>query len=483
MHITPTFLKQASSIFDKSEKNKLAKNAVTATKLDNIIINRNKLQSHNRLFSNKIDVFTKPTDQKRSGRCWLFALSNMMRIKMIQKYKLPPDFEFSNTYLFFYDKLEKCNYFLFLINKFKKEPINSRMNNILLKEPLSDGGNWNMILNLVNKYGMIPRNAYNENYNTENSYFLEDFISNKLRDYAFGLRSILGDKSSEEFITKCMNEIYRILVIFLGEPPVTFDWEYLSDGKFKIIPKLTPMHFYKKYVPINLNDLVLLANNPTQNYFKNITINYFNNMVDGEEIHYINIPNDIIECVIKKSLDHNDPLWFGCDVGKYMEKNNGILDIDALDYRSVFDTDIQLNKANRLLYRISDVTHAMIFRGYDNKTNQNKCKHKKLTKKKQKRKQKSKGKNPKSKSRKQIGGSSLHCKNKISNKNITKYLVENSWGKGGADENLVMTKEYFDEYHYIVAVHKKYLPKSVIKVTKQKPIRLELWDPFGYLLF
>jgi bleomycin hydrolase len=427
----------------------------------------------------------------------------MLRIKMIQKYNLPPDFEFSNTFLYFYDKLEKSNYFFYLIQKFKAEPENSRMNYTLLSTPISDGGNWNMILNLVNKYGLIPRNVFNESYNTENSMFLEDFLSNKLRDYAFGLRKITGAKKENEFIRKCLEEVYKILVIFLGEPPKKFDWEYMSNGRFKIVKNITPNEFYTKYLPVNLNDYILLANNPIQPFNKNFTVDNFNNMVNGQEINYVNVSNDIIVEGIKKSLDKEDPLWFGCDVGLYLDKHHGILDIDTLNYRSVFATDIQLNKENRLLYRTSDVTHAMIFRGYDNKTNQPNCNGtgaKPLSKSKPKPKLNTKKRSTRSKttstrskikvskkytkSKKKLSGGGLcNCKNKVSQNPITKFLVENSWGKGHIDENLIMTTSYFEEFHYIVAVHKKYLPRKVIQIGNQNPKRLNLWDPFGYLLF
>jgi bleomycin hydrolase len=517
MEINNKFLESVSREFNQDNKNKLAKNAVTSTKLENIIIDRDVAQNHNRIFSNVIDVKTLPSDQKRSGRCWLFALCNMLRLKMIKQYNLPPSFEMSTSYLFFYDKLEKSNFFLNMILKYKNEPENSRLNKFLLSNPLSDGGNWNMILNLVNKYGTIPKDCFNETFHTENTYNIDFFLSNKLRDYAYLLRQTKTSTEIQSILKKSLSEIYRILVIFIGEPPRKITWEYLDNGKYKIIKNIDPLYFYKKFVPVNLNEYVLLSHNPTQKDYINFTINNFNNMKDGVEIIYTNVTIDDIKIAIKKSLDDGDPLWFGCDVGKYLEKSFGVLDTDILDYKTVFNTDINLNKKNRLLYCTSDVTHAMLLRGYDNQTIQKKCDKANLSsrhsaeKSEKEKSPKGKSKSPKGKSKSpkdtlikriskktQKGGATKtrsarktkrinknkckHNKN-ISDKPIGKYLVENSWGKTEFDENIVMTDKYFDEYFYIVAVHKKYLPSKIIKITKQKPKQLQVWDPFGYLLF
>jgi bleomycin hydrolase len=476
MEISHDFLKTASKSFNNNEKNKLARNAVTATSLDNILINREHAQKHNRIFSNFIDIETKPTNQKRSGRCWLFALCNMLRLKMIKRYNLPADFELSCSYLFFYDKLEKANHFLNLINKYKSEKVNSRMNGFLLNEPLSDGGNWNMILNLVKKYGVVPKANFQETSQTENSTHIDEFLSNKLRDYAFSLREIDDSKPRKEFISECLTEIYKILVIFIGEPPTHITWEYLNNDRYKLVKNITPREFYSKYVPVKLDEYILLSHNPSQPEFSNFTINNFNNMVNGMEINYVNIPMTELKAVVKKALDKKEPLWFGCDVGKYLNRTKGVLDKKLVNFENIFDTDITLSKKNRLLYRTSDVTHAMLLRGYDNHTIQPDCLKRKKSKKKKSKKNRH-GQRGGDKSKKCIS------KLRISSNPITKYLVENSWGKGEIDENIVMTSEYFEEYVYIVAVPKSLVSKKIVSISKQNPKRLEVWDPFGYLLF
>ena len=489
MDIDNKFYEEASKNFNSDEKNKLARNAVTATKLEDIILNRELVQKHNRVFSNYIKIKTLPSNQKRSGRCWLFALCNMMRLKMIKAYKLhePSDFELSPSYLFFFDVIEKSNFFLNQICQFSDEDVNSRMNNLLLREPLSDGGNWNMILNIVNKYGVVPKTSFDESFTTENTYNLNSFLCNKLRDYAFALRN-MDQKEQKPFIEKCMHEVYRIAVIFMGEPPSKITWQFISKNKYFITKSVTPLEFYKKFVPVNLNDYILLSDNPIQKYYSNFTINNFNNMKDGVEINYVNVPCDEIKRVVKKALDSSEALWFGCDVGKYLEKSKGILDLDMINYKNVFNTDISLNKKYRLIYLTSDLTHAMLLRGYDNQSMHVACgkRNKKLANKSKQKggaKQVSKkDKRSKKLSRSRKKKKTENCK-KISNNPVSKYLVENSWGKGEIDENIVMTDKYFDEYCYIVAVPKRFVSRKTLEVSKKKPKRLELWDPFGYLLF
>ena len=490
MELSKSFYEEASEKFNNDDKNKLARNAVTATKLDDIIVNRELIQKHNRIFSNFIKIKTLPSNQKRSGRCWLFALCNMLRLKIIKQCKLPQpsDFELSQSFLFFYDVIEKSNYFLNQIVKFSNEEVNSRMNNIILSEPLSDGGNWNMILNLVNKYGVVPKSCFDESFTSENTYNLNFFLCNKLRDYAFAIRN-MEPKERPGFIKKCMDEVYRIAVIFMGEPPSKITWQYVTKGKYHVVKNITPQDFYKKYVSVNLNDYILLADNPIQKYYTNFTVDNFNNMKDGVEINYVNVPCDEMKKIVKNSLDGGEALWFGCDVDKYLEKSKGILDLDMINYKNVFNTDISLNKKYRLMYMTSDITHAMLLRGYDNQISHvcnTESKPKSQPKKKMGLKSKKKTKSKRNRKSSQKGGAKKTIKIKCnvkSNNSVSKYLVENSWGKNTIDENLVMTDKYFEEYCYIVAVPKKFVSKKIIDISKKKPKRLNLWDPFGYLLF
>jgi len=445
MQITHKNLNLLSKKFNKSSKNRLAKNSVSYNKLNNLLINRDKQQQLDNVFSNvvSLDSDIAITDQNNSGRCWIFAFLNMIRYKMDQKYKIK-NFEFSYSYIHFYDKLEKCNYFLNNIYKTRNEKIDSRLIKHLLSTGINDGGNWNMFVNIINKYGVVPNTCFNESYQTNNSGKINIFLNNKLREYASNIRK----NGNLAYINKCMEEIYNILVISIGEPPAIINWKYYKETtkkKYHFVANITPMAFYKKYVPFNVNDMIVLINNPCEPYNTKITIKYFNNMVNGTEIEYINVPISIMKTSLKKSIDNNEVVAFGCDVDKYLDTNIGVLDIDIIDYKTIFDTDIMINKKTRLDYLVSDVTHAMIFRGYD--TNKS------------------------------------HKKTKKKGNKILKYLVENSWGKdSGIDGYLVMSDKYFDEYVYEMVINKKYVPPQIRDILKKSPIILNPWDPFGNLL-
>ena len=525
MELQDNKLKLFSLAFHEDNKNLLARNAVTSSNLLSIVINRDKAQQQNRIFSKKIKVKTKPSNQNLSGRCWLFALCNMLRISMIKRYKLPEEFELSAAYLAFFDKLERSNFFLSQVIKYRKEAVNSRMNYMIMNEPISDGGNWNMILNIVNKYGVIPKSCFHESYHSNNTSEIDAFLNTKLRDYAYLIRNLtfIEFASIDKYLENMMSEIYRILVIFMGQPPKQIVWEYMSKENYKVIKDISPRNFYKKIVPINLDNYVLLADNPILPYGTHFTVNNFNNMKDGREIAYINVGIGIIKSAIRQSIDAQEAIWFGCDVGKYLNKSIGVLDVGLFNYRSVFNTDVRLNKKNRLIYKNSDVTHAMIIRGYDNLTQRfDDCKNdakvddltkgtktsKKTSQKTSKKtsqktsqkgggvkkttKTKKRTKSPR-KERKDTKGKpvkkeqKIRClKNKIMIKSapVSKYLVENSWGQHPAnDENLVMTEPYLSEYVYIVAVDKRHVHQKIAAIQKKTPTRLELWDPFGYLLF
>jgi bleomycin hydrolase len=443
MQITHNKLRKLSRKFNKSAKNRLAKNSVSNTKLQTLLINRNRQQKINNIFSKVVNIDSEIAiaNQDNSGRCWIFAFLNMIRYKMEAKYKLK-NFEFSYAYVHFYDKLEKCNYFLNTIYETRNEKLDSRLIKHFLSNVINDGGNWNMFVNIINKYGIVPKSNFNESYQTNNTDTINTFLNNKLREYASELRR----KGNKKYIDKCMEEIYNMLVICIGEPPNKIKWKYYREDKKKryhMVDCITPLNFYKKYVPFNVDDMMVLIDNPCKPYNNKITIKYFNNMVNGREIEYLNVPINMMKLCFKRSIDNNEVVAFGCDVDKYIDTKIGVLDTDTIDYKSIFNTDIMINKRTRLDYLVSDVTHAMVFRGYDDE--------KKKTK-----------------------------KNKVS---IVKYMVENSWGKSsGIDGYLVMSDKYFDEYVYQLVVNKKYIPPKVRDIIKKKPIILNPWDPFGNLL-
>ena len=432
IHINSEIISNFSKKFNENNINLLAKNSISSNPLKNVLINQDILQKRRKIFSKKIDIESKVVDQESSGRCWLFAFLNVIRLKMIKKYKLPAEFEFSQNYLFFWDKFEKSNFFLHTMIALKKEPIESRLISYFLTNPISDGGQYNMIISLVKKYGLIPKVCMAETYHSSNSSELDDVISNKLRDYADKIRN------SEKFdIKHALEEVYRLLVIFLGEPPKDIDWEFYSNKKYKKI-STTPLQFYKKYVPFVVDDMITIINAPlkTRPFYNLYDIKYFGNVIDGEKTNYINCPIEELIKIAKKSIDGGDALFFGSDVNMNINNKIGLMNNDLYNLEKFFQFNIDMDKGKRLEYGISRINHAMILRGYNEE-----------------------------------------------NKKINRWLVENSWGNSGEFEgDIVMNHNWFIENVFEIVVNKKYIPKNIRDVLKKKPIMLEPWDCFGELM-
>lgn len=475
MNLNKSLIDEFSKEFDKDGKNILAQNAATKNNINHVLLNNKITQNVNHIFSNYIQRETKTSNQRNSGRCWLFAFQNMLRLKMIEQHNIyDKDFEFSHIYPFFYDKLERTNYFLHNIAETRKTPLTDRLIYHFLDEPINDGGQWNMLVNLYNKYGMIPKQCMSDTFQSNSTHNVNNFLNNKLKEYARKLRELPDknfNKESKIFIKQCLKEVYNVLVICFGKPPEKITWEYYSKGKSKdgkvynIVKDVTPVEFTKKYINYNINDYVTLINNPTRPYNKLIRLKYFNNIVNGEESNFVNLPIDDLKLAASKEIIEGNAVWFAADVDRYTDSNYGILDPDIYNYKNLFGIDMEKDssKKQRMSYRISSLNHAMVLRGIDlpDLIKQKKSKKKKLGKKRKSIKKKRGGKN--------FG--------------ITKWLVENSWGnKSGEDGNYIMTDKYFDEYLFEVVVHKKYLNKKVKNILKQKPILLEPWDPFGFVL-
>lgn len=447
--INRKIISKFSKKFNSKKSNIIAKNAISSTSLETIALNRDVVQSINPTFYKRINSDVEVTNQNNSGRCWIFSFLNIIRLKMIEKYNLDEKFEFSQNYLFFWDQFEKTNYFLHNIYNTLDCKNNSRLISILLKEPVQDGGQWNMIVNLVNKYGVIPKDVMEETHQSNNTEKMTELINAKLIKFAHYIRekqTKRDKKTKEETISEMLYQIYTILVMFLGEPPKNFVWKYYSQSKKyckgtkkqKKLPRLTPLEFYKEYVPFNVNDKIVLINAPMKNkkYYNIYTVDYFNNMVNGEEIRYLNVPMDVIIKSTKKSIDNDEAVWFGCNVSKYLSNEHGLFDDKIYDFQTIFGFNIELDKGYGLEYFQSILNHAMIFKGYD-----------------------------------------------IDNKkNISQWLLENSWGEdNGIDGEYIMSKDWFNKYVYQIVIDKKYLDKNILEYSKKKSINCPLWDPFGLL--
>lgn len=384
----------------------------------------------------------KITNQKGSGRCWMFAALNTMRVEIMHKLNLE-HFELSQNYTLFYDKLEKANYFLESILETLDEPTSGRVIAHLLQAPLNDGGQWDMLCNIVEKYGVVPKDAMPETFCSSSTWEVTSYMTRKLRGYACALREGYAAGQSVDQLRAQKEEmlgvIYDMLCIAFGQPPKTFTFEVRDkDKKFIRETGLTGKSFYEKYVGWDLSDYVSLINATTADkpFHKTFTVKLLGNVKEGRPVKYLNLPIDDLKQAAIRQMQDGQPVWFGCDVGKCSIRDGGIMDLDVLRPDQLFGTDFPMTKAQRLDYGDSLMTHAMVFQGV----------------------------------------------NLDDNGKPTRWRVENSWGKeAGVDGYYVMSDDWFTEYTYQVVVHKKYLTEAQAAELDQAPIELEPWDPMGSL--
>lgn len=389
-----------------------------------------------------VDIATgKVANQKQSGRCWMFAALNTFRHKMINSFNLK-DFELSQNYTFFWDKYEKSNYFYENIIATANQELDSRKVAFLLATPQQDGGQWDMIVSLFQKYGVVPKTAMPESSNSSNSRDLNNYLNKKLRKDATILRELItaGKSAAEVQSVKetMLEEVYNFLATSLGTPPETFDFEYRDEEKsYHLDQKLTPQSFYEKYVGVNLDDYVSVINAPTADkpYNQTYTVEMLGNVVGGKEVKYINVDMSTFKKLAVAQLEQGESVWFGCDVGQSSTRDSGIMSLDAYDMNDLFDIDFTMTKAQRLDFGESLMTHAMVLTGVD-----------------------------------VIDGTS------------TKWKVENSWGEKVGDKGFfVMSDAWMDEYTYQIVIRKELLSKELQEVWKQEPTVLAPWDPMGAL--
>lgn len=439
--LTHKLIDDFQSKFLETPSNRIAMNAVTKTAIPDIALNREALISTDFTFSHVVET-GEVTNQQASGRCWSFAGLNTLRTRAMKKMNLA-NFELSQSYNFFWDKLEKSNYFLESIIETREEHIHSRLIMWLLSAPLNDGGQWDMFANLIHKYGVVPKSIMPESFNSSNSGHINYFVSLKLKEHAMTLRGMHQKGSKVEALRETklemMAEIYKMLVIYFGEPPKKFDWQWRDkDKKFNRHEKsMTPVEFYKEYVDFDLNEMVSLLNCPTQDkpFNRMYTVNYLGNIVGGQAVKYLNVDIGVLKQITAKVVSEGEPVWFGCDVGKMLYRDGGIMHSNMYEYDKLLGTQFGLDKAQRVDYGDSLMTHAMVFTGVN-----------------------------------------------LVGKKPTKWKVENSWGdKGGEKGFFVMNDAWFDEYLYQVVIPKKHLSDALQKELEQPPIELNPWDPMGSL--
>ena len=428
--ISAEMLAKISDRYEGNAADKALRNALATTPINTLAMNAENAAMIDTHFSDR--VRTKGiTDQKSSGRCWLFTGLNVLRAKMIDKYELP-GMEFSQNYLFFYDQLEKANLFLQGVIDTKDLPFEDRKVDWLFSNPLSDGGQFTGVSNLITKYGLVPAEAMPETYQSDNTSQMANLLKLKLREYGLELREAPKSKVQDMKVRQ-LSEIYRMLALCLGEPVQEFEWTRCDKNNNIVSRKTyTPKSFYDEFIGEDLeNNYVMIMNDPCREYGKVYEIDYDRHVYDGHNWLYINLPIERIKEMAIASIKDNTAMYFSCDVGKFANSKKGVLDINNFDYESLMGVTFGMDKKQRVQTHASGSSHAMTLIAVD-----------------------------------------------VVDGEPVKWMVENSWGPAaGYQGNYIMTDEWFNEYMFRLVVEKKYVPADVLKMLDQKPVQLPAWDP------
>jgi len=426
--------------FESNPRHRLAQNAVAQVSLDQVALNRSVVTGMDHTFSNLLDDWT-VTNQKKSGRCWLFAGLNLLRVGAMKTMSLK-EFEFSQNFVLFWDKLERANFFLESVIETADKPIDDRTVAFLLDHPLDDGGQWNMFVNIVTKHGLVPKSAMPETESSSNTGRMNGMLLAKLREAAKTLRGLREKGAAASAIRQVKEKVlltaFRMLCIHLGTPPASFLWQWTDKEKtFHRDGQMTPKAFAAKYVAIPLDEYICLVHDPRKGspYGRTFTVRYLGNVVGGQIVKYLNVDIKLMKRVAAETIVGGEPVWFGCDVGKMMRRDMGLWDAKLFDYESVYDATFELDKESRLLYHETCMTHAMLFTGVD-----------------------------------------------IFKNKPRRWRVENSWGEqNGVKGFYLMNDSWFDQHVLEIAARRDSLPKELRKAAELEPIVLPPWDPMGSL--
>jgi bleomycin hydrolase len=428
--------------YEASPVNAAMENALTRVSVHDLAVNRSVVTGVDHTFSNLLDDWT-VTNQKASGRCWMFAGLNLFRVGAMRKMSLK-EFEFSQNYTLFWDKLERSNYFLEAMLETAQLPLDDRTVAFLLANPLGDGGQWNMFVNLVKKHGLVPKAFMPETQSSSSTGLMNGILVAKLREGARGIRDLVARGAATDEIRSAksgvLEVIHRILCMHLGRPPRRFVWQWNDkDRAFHRDAECTPLEFAARYVDTPLDDYLCLVNDPrsTSPYDRTFTVRYLGNVVGGDMVRYLNVRIEAMKDIAMRMIQDGRPVWFGCDVSKHMDRSGGIWDRDLYEYERVYGSPFALesDKEMRLLYQHSAMNHAMLFTGVD-----------------------------------------------VMEGKPRRWRVENSWGEeNGRKGFYVMNDNWFDEHMFEIAAHKDYLSPELRKALEIEPIVLPPWDPMGSL--
>lgn len=428
-------LQRLRTSWEATPADRALRNAISQTDINTLAKNAENAGTVDATFTDRVNS-KGITNQRSSGRCWLFTGLNVLRAQMMERHNLPK-LELSQNYNFFYDQLEKANLFLQTIIDTYKLPMDDKKVEWLFKNPLSDGGQYTGFSENVMKYGVVPADVWPETYSSNNTAQLRRLLSLKLREDGLALRKSLADgakaKDVEQQKETMLAEIYRMLALTLGVPPTEFEWTR-KDQRGNVIDrrKYTPQEFYAEYCGDDLRgNYVMLMNDPTRPYYKLYEIDLDRHTYDGDNWTYINLPTEDIKQAAIKSIKDSMMMYFSCDVGQSIDRTRGLLDVDNYNYGDLFGTTFGMDKADRIRTFASASSHAMTLMAVD----------------------------------------------LDADGHPTRWMVENSWGPGANDGHLVITDRWFDEYMFRLVVNKKYVPQNILDILKQKPEMLPAWDP------
>ncbi|MBT8485414.1 MAG: C1 family peptidase, partial [Phycisphaerae bacterium] len=436
--LAPTLLSDFERALAEHPTARIAQNAVTKTPVTDVALDRSVVTGIDHSFSHRLDAW-EVTNQKKSGRCWMFAALNLFRVGAMQKMNVE-SFEFSQNYTLFWDKLERANYFLEAIIATADRDVDDRTVAFLLDRPLEDGGQWNMFVNVVKKHGVVPQSVMPETESSSNTRAMNGLVIHKLREGARELRQLRANGAPMEAARAAKQEIlqvvHRMLSIHLGTPPTRFDWQWNDKDKvFHRDGEMTPHRFAEKYIDLPVDEYVCLVHDPRPSspYGRTFTVEFLGNVVGGDMVRYLNVEIDLIKQIAASVIASGEPVWFGCDVGKMMQRDMGLWDRALFDFDRLYDTEFDLDKPGRLEYHQTLMTHAMLFTGVD-----------------------------------------------LIGDRPRRWRVENSWGDENGEKGFfAMNDSWFDEHMFEIAARKSALPADLQEALDLEPIVLPAWDPMG----
>ena len=425
--------------FSQDPTNKLLQNALSNGHLIDVALDRDIVQSTDSSFSTKLDSWT-ATNQRSSGRCWLFAALNLFRPGEMDMMNMK-DFEFSQAHIHFWDKFERSNCFLESMIELWTRDIGDRTVHFLLSDPIGDGGQWNMAMNLIRKHGLVPKSAFPESKSSSATRWMNASLKDLLRSSACELRDMISrDVGLEEVRARkkeMIGGVWRLLCMHLGTPPERFSWQWRDkDDVFHRKGEMTPLEFSSQFVSVDWDDYVCLVHDPRNDMYKTYTVDRLQNVAGGPPVVYLNVPIEEMKRITMEIIEDGLPVWMGCDVGKQMHRKRGLWDSNLYDLQGLYGFQYGMDKRDRLIHGQTVMTHAMLFTGVD-----------------------------------VVDGSPR------------RWRVENSWGtKESGDKGFfTMNDNWFDDYMFEIASPTSKLSEEMRKGLETSATMLPAWDPMGSL--